>query len=97
MMVVGAVPPSWLGCEMPCSCDNRASLCGVSLHGLPSRPDRRHWVPAQNGRELQQLDDVEPPLQAFDFGNVGLRLAKPVRDYLLRQPSRIPRCNEALN
>ena len=97
MMVVGTEPPNWLGSEMPYLGDSRASLCRFHLHGLPSRPDRRHWVPAQNGRELQQLDDIEPPLQPFHLGYVGLRLAEPVRNRLLRQAGGSPRGNEAPN
>ena len=82
---------------MPYSGNGCDSLCRFCLHGFPGFPDRRHWIPAQNGRKLQQLDYIHAPLKPLHLGNVGLRFAQLVGNSLLRQPGGVPRHNEAPN
>ena len=45
-------------------------------------------------RDLQELDYVEPPLTVFVLGDEGLRAAKAISQFLLRQSGGFPRLDE---
>ncbi len=56
---------------------------GAKLAALNYNPHGVVRIDAEHLRDFDQLDDIEPPLTAFVFGNERLRPAELVGDLLL--------------
>lgn len=77
--------------------DDRHRLFRRRPHFPPRRLDRRHRIEPDGAGHRQELDHVEPALEALDLGYVGLGLTETVGDRLLGQAGIHPRRDEAID
>lgn len=75
-----AVPLMAAAC-CPTSSADKGAKPSICRSGLGARTHR-----AQRACDLDEFDDVEAPLTAFDFSDEGMRSLQANRQFSLRQP-----------
>lgn len=64
---------------------------------LDQSPYQSAGIETNRGGNVQKLQDIQPPVSALVFGNIGWRLAEPLRHHRLGKTSRLPTSHEQLS